>query len=150
MKIEIRTCIKCGETKEIPQKLIHSTNVCDDCKRAASREYQRIASIKKGKRSGIIGRLPYPLPEGYKATGNYFKSLSVKSFRIKDRKEWIEYFRKRLDEIFQNEEVMNWINAHKDNEPIKRQKKIETDYPDTRNLTWEDYEKGGWGEPEDS
>ncbi len=76
MRIESRTCIKCGEVKDIPQKHKHATNTCVECQREASKHYQREASIREGKRIGFIGRVPYPLSEGHSTTGNYFKSLA--------------------------------------------------------------------------
>ncbi len=140
MRIEIRTCVKCGETKEIPQKHKYATNVCMDCQRAASRHYQRLETVKRGGVLGRTGRVPYPLNEGYSTTGNYFKALASKTFKCKSRDEWRELMRNRLINL--NEDVLKWINAHDGDEPIKKQKRIETDYPDTRYITWEEYQKG--------
>jgi len=140
MRIEVRTCVKCGETKDIPQKHKHATNVCDDCRREASRHYQKMESIREGRRVGATGRVPYPLSEGYSTTGNYFKSLASKTHKCKKREEWRELMRNRLLNI--REDVLKWINAHDGDEPTKKQKKIERDYPDTRGMTWEEYQKG--------
>ena len=140
MRIESRTCIKCGEVKDIPQKHKHATNTCVECQREASKHYQREASIREGKRIGFIGRVPYPLSEGHSTTGNYFKSLASKTFKCKTRDEWRELMRNRLLNL--SEDVLKWINAHDGDEPIKKQKRIESDYPDTRNITWEEYERG--------
>ena len=142
MRIEIRTCIKCGEEKEIPQKQKHATNTCTDCQRKWQREYQRLEAIREGRRVGFTGRVPYPLPEGFKTTGNYFKKLATQTFRCKTKEEWRELMMERLERVYENEELMAWINSHKDDEPLKRQKNIEKDYPDTRGLTWEEYERG--------
>ncbi len=140
MRIEVRTCVKCGESKEIPQKHKHACNVCMDCQRAASRHYQRLETLKRGGVLGRTGRVPYPLPEPYKTTGNYFKAMSTKTFRCKTREEWRELMRTRLLNL--NEDVLKWINAHDGEQPIKRQKKIDRDFPDTRGMTWEEYQRG--------
>ena len=140
MRIEVRTCIKCGETKEIVQRHKHATNTCGDCQRIAGREYQRAEAIREGRRIGLMGRVPYPLPEGYKTTGNYFKAMSSKTFKCKSRDEWRELMRNRLLNL--NEDVLRWIYSHNSDEPIKRQKKIHKDYPDTRGMTWDEYQRG--------
>ena len=144
-KIKILKCIHCGELKEIPQKLNHKTSVCCDCRKDRAREYQRVAAIKKGKRIGTTGRVPYPLRDGYKTTGNLFKVMATKTFKCKTKEEWRELMRERLDELFKNEELCRWIFSHKgddDEKPNKNRITIKKDFPDTRNITWEEYEKG--------
>jgi hypothetical protein len=141
-RVEIRTCIKCGETKEIPQKQKHATNTCIECQRTYSKEYQRAEAIREGRRVGTTGRVPYPLEERYTTTGNKFKLMASKTFRIRDKSEWRQLMRERLDAALNNVDLMKWINAHDGDEPIKKQKKIERDYPDTRGITWDEYERG--------
>ncbi len=142
-RVEVRTCVKCGETKEIPQKYKHATNVCIECQRAASRHYQRLESIREGRRLGFTGRVPYPLSEGYSTTGNYFKAMASKTFKTKSREDWRELMRNRLNTTLENDELMRWINSHDGEEQKnKKQKRIETDYPDTRYMTWDEYERG--------
>lgn len=141
MRIEVRTCVKCGETKEIPQKNKYATNVCIECQRAASRHYQRMEAIREGRRIGATGRVPYPLEDKYTTTGNKFKLMASKTFKIKNRSDWRQLMKERLDAALENDELMKWINAHDGDEPKeKRQKRIETDYPDTRYMTWDEWE----------
>lgn len=142
MRIEVRTCIKCGEEKEIPQKFKHATNTCLDCQRKWQREYQRAEAKRDGRRVGTTGRVPYPLPEGYKTTGNLFKVMSTKTFRCKTKEEWRALMKERLNAVFENEELCRWIFAHNKEEQTKKQKRIEKDYPDIRYMTWEEWEKG--------
>lgn len=143
MKIEVKTCIKCGEEKEIPQKHKHATNTCTDCQRTASREYQRAEAIREGRRVGTTGRVPYPLRDGFKTTGNLFKGMASKTFKCKTKDEWRGLMRERLDKALEDADLMSWINAHDGDEvKDKKQKRIETDYPDTRYMTWEEYERG--------
>jgi hypothetical protein len=149
-RIEIRTCIKCGEEKEIVQRHKYATNTCADCQRNYSKEYQRMESIREGRRVGMTGRVPYPLEEQYTTTGNKFKLMASRMFKIKERDDWRQEMRRRLDYALGNVELMKWINAHDGDEPIKKQKRIERDFPDTRGITWDEFETGAWGEPEDS
>jgi hypothetical protein len=60
MRVEIRTCIKCGEEKEIKQRHIHANNICGDCQRERAKGYAKEVAIKLGK-SNIVGRKPYPV-----------------------------------------------------------------------------------------
>ena len=58
--------------------------------------------------------------------------------------------RRNLKETEENEELMNWINGyHNEEESAKPKSKINRDYPDTRNMTWEEWEKLGYGTEED-
>ena len=150
-RIEVRTCIKCGEEKEIVQKFKYATNTCGDCQREASRIYQREEAIREGRRIGQTGRVPYPLESQWKHINDKFRFMAKKMKRIEDRDKWIQQIRINLEVTFQNKEIMEWIYAHKDDEPTaKKQSKINIDLPDTRKMDWEDFEREGWGEPEDS
>lgn len=150
-RIEIRTCVKCGETKEIPQRYSHANNICTDCARIYSREYQRAEAIKNGRRIGTTGRVPYPLRDGHRTTGNLFKCMASKTFKCKTKSEWRQLMKERLDKTFNDSELMSWINAHDGDEPKdKKPNKIKQDFPDTRNMTWDEWEAGGWGDETDS
>lgn len=138
--LEIK-CLKCEEVKPIPQKLKHRTNVCLDCQRAKQREYNKIEAERDGRRAGLMGRLPYPLGKYDYYQQKFYERKKIMD-SIKDRDEWIQQIRFFLEETENDEELMIWINSHKDDEPIKRQRRIEKDYPDTRNMTWEEYERG--------
>lgn len=142
MRIEVRTCVKCGETKEIPQRNSHANNICTECARNYSREYQRAEAIKNGVRIGTTGRVPYPLRDGHRTTGNLFKCMASKTFKCKTKEEWRGLMKERLDNVFQNDELCRWIFAHNDGDEPKDKKpnKIKEDYPDTRYMTWEDFE----------
>lgn len=143
MRIEVRTCIKCGEEKEIEQRHTFATNICRECRNKKSLEYNTIRALKNGRRPGTTGRRPYPLRDGYTLTGPLFKAMASKTFKCKTREEWRELMRERLEWVLHNEELSHWIFAHNDNDdkPKKRTKKK----PDTRNMTWEEWEEGGWG-----
>jgi hypothetical protein len=143
MKIEVRTCIKCGEAKDIPQPKDHANNICLDCSRTASREYQKKAAIKDGRRIGVMGRFPYPLEGKWAYPTQKFNAMAKKMKYIMEREQWIEQIKINLEETMNNPLVMDWIKSAKDDDkPAKRQKKINKQYPDTRGMTWEEYTKG--------
>lgn len=150
MRIETKLCIKCGEIKDIPQRHKHSTNICKDCQNEASRRYQKEEAIREGRRVGLMGRLPYPLEGKWSYPSQKFNSIRKNLDKFIKREDWIKQMKSNLEETFNNKEVMDWINAHKDEAPLKRQKKIERDYPDTTKMTWDEWEKGGWGDEVDS
>ena len=83
MRIEVRTCIKCGEEKDIVQRHIHANNICGDCGKARSKEYQKEAAIKKGKRIGMPGRKPYP--------GGFDTAARNKFYRLKTELEKLHH-----------------------------------------------------------
>jgi hypothetical protein len=153
MRIEVRTCVHCGETKEIPQptKKNHSCNICLDCSRQRAREYARNKATEKGQREGVFGRYPYPLEGKWEYSTQKFNAMAKKMKYMLNREEWIEQIRINLDETLNNPLVMEWIKSAKDDEkPKKRQQKIERDYPDTRGMTWDEYTAGLGDEDVDS
>lgn len=149
-RFEIRKCIHCGQEREILQRHKHKNNICIECERERSNSYAKKAAIAKGKRIGQIGRVPYPLTDEFKTPLDKFRSIAKIIYKLKERDEWVTALRNNLDKTFNDKEVMDWINAHGDDEPIKKQKKIESDYPDSRNMTWDDYERGLGEEDVDS
>ena len=143
MRIEVRTCIKCGETKEITQRQKHANNICGDCSRKTSREYQQQAAIKEGRRLGVQGRYPYPLEGIWSYPNQKFNAMAKKMHSILEREEWIRQLRINLEETINNPLVMEWIKSTKDDvQPKKKRSTIIKDYPDTRGITWEEYMAG--------
>jgi hypothetical protein len=150
LRVESRTCIKCGEVKDITQRYKHATNTCDDCQRIASRHYQKLEAIRKGQRVGVIGRKPYP--GGFEVTArNKFYALKAELEKCKNRKEWIPIIIRNLNKTLNDAEIMEWIKTSKEDEDKpKKEKKIQTDYPDTRYMDWDEYERGLGKEDVDS
>jgi hypothetical protein len=141
MIIEIRTCIKCGETKEIKQKATHANNVCGECMRSRQKQYAKEAAIKAGKGT-IVGRKPYPGGFDTAARSKFYR-LKTELDKCKNRKEWIPIIIRNLDITLNDKEIMEWIKTEKEDEDKpKKQKTIKRDYPDTRGMTWEEYQKG--------
>jgi len=153
MVIEERTCIHCGETKQIPQpkNRNYASNICLDCSRQRSKEYQKKEAIREGRRIGIMGRFPYPLEGKWAYPTQKFNAMAKKMKYIMEREQWVEQIRINLDETLNNPLVMDWIKSAKDDDkPAKRQKKINKDYPDTRGMTWDEYTAGLGDEDVDS
>jgi len=140
-RTEIRTCIKCGEDKEILQKFKYASNICGDCMKARSKEYQKEAAIKAGKGS-IVGRKPYP--GGFdSAARNKFYRMKTELEKCRYREEWIPIIARNLDITLNDKEIMQWIKTEKEDEgKPKKSNNIKKDYPDTRGMTWEEYQKG--------
>ena len=147
---ELRKCIKCGEEKQITQRNPKAkNNICNECGNTYAREYAQRKAIEDGKRVGIKGRLPYP--GGYEETGrDKFLQRKKELDKIKDREVWIEVIRQRFEEIINNKELMDYINARGDNASEREERMQKEEKEDIHLMTWEDYERGGWGEPEDS
>jgi len=141
MRIEVRACIHCGEEKEIQQPEKGNRNICRECRNKRSNYYNTKKAIANGRNVGQTGRVPYPLPEGFQTTNQYFRSLAKETFSIKNRKQSIELMRTRLNETLEKEDVMKWINGHDEDRP-KRVTQIKKDYPDTRYMDWDEYERG--------
>lgn len=141
MRIEIRTCIKCGETKEIKQKHVYATNICGDCSKAFCNKYQREIAIKNGVNVGVVGRKPYP--GGFDTAGRAkFYRLKTELGKCNNREEWIAIIGRNLDIVLNDAEMLTWIKSTVDDEPKpKRIKAINRKLPDTRNMTWEEYQK---------
>ena len=153
MKIEVRTCVHCGEQKEIVQPRDCASNICLDCSRQRAREYARNKAAKNGQREGVFGRFPYPLEGKWAYPNQKFNAMAKKMKYMLNREEWVEQIRINYDETLNNPLVMAWINAHKgedDEKPNKRQKRIHKDYPDTRGMTWDEYQRGLGDEEVDS
>lgn len=150
MRTETRKCLKCGEIKDILQRFKHSTNICKECTKERAKFYQKRAAERKGKpkRDGLNGRIPYPLTIEHKTPSSKFRKIASKMMKLKCREEWIEQIRKNYSEIA--EDVLVWIYRHGNEKPEKRITKIKRDYPDTRYMTWEEYEKGLGDSEEDS
>ena len=144
MRVEVRTCIHCGEEKEIIQKHTFKSNICSQCISNAQKGYNKVRALKNNSYKGVIGRRPYPLRDGYKTTGNFFKAMASKTEKCKTKEEWRELMRERLEYVFENQKLYSWIFFGDDKKP-KKKDKIERDFPDTRNMTlqeWEEYERG--------
>ena len=143
MRIELRTCVHCGEEKEIEQTKKYANNICKKCQLDRAREHARKKAIEDGRRIGVMGRFPYPLEEEYSYLRQKHNSIQAVMNKIKIREDWINQIRINLDKTLSNPILMEWIHAHKNDEPKpKKQSKIHKSYPDTRYITWEEYTEG--------
>lgn len=150
IRTELRTCVHCGEEKEINQRRAYANNICGDCVRARSKAYQRIKAVEIGRRVGQVGRVPYPLEKQWDYIKQKFNTTQNKLMGIKEREDWIQQLRINLDEVLENKPVMDWILAQKGEKKTKKQTKINKQYPNTRGITWEEWEALGFGGEEDA
>ncbi len=105
MRIEVRTCIHCGETKEIVQKYKFATNICNQCRSKKANDYNKARALANGRRPATTGRRPYPLRDGYKTTGPMFKAMSTQTKRCKTKEEWRALMGERLEEVLNNADL---------------------------------------------
>jgi hypothetical protein len=144
-------CIHCKETKLIPQRNEHRNNICSTCAAERQREYAKKKAKAEGKRSGIVGRVPYPLGEWEYVTQKFY-AIQNKLNKCKSREERIEQIRKNLDAVLEDKEVMDWIWMHDKEERQKKAdkrrkaKKSQKENIDTRNITWDEWEKLNFGQ----
>lgn len=143
-RVEIRTCIHCGETKEIVQRNKHASNICKECASKKSIQYNKNRALQKGKRVGVMGRLPYPLEACWKSPSEKFRTMAKKMFKIQDKEDWRKQIIINLQNAFENKDLMDWINSHNTDETtkVKRDKRIKPNNPDTRYMDWDEYERG--------
>ena len=148
-------CFHCKEVKDLLQRTQHRNNICEDCRKERQKDYNRKEAQKDDRRrEGVNGRFPYPL-QGWEYYGQKFRALA-KELKDKDREESIEIIRRNLDAVLENKEVMDWIWANDAAERKDEQKRRgeairrKNEYKDTRQIDWDDFERGGWGEIEDS
>jgi hypothetical protein len=69
--------------------------------------------------------------------------------KCKNREEWIPIIKRNLDITLSDAEIMKWIKSEKEEEKPKKQKTINRELPDTRGITWEEWDKLGYGSEED-
>ena len=92
---------------------------------------------------GVIElKAPYPyvkIKDGKREYIGRFKKMQTKLNRMHARDEWKQFFKQRLEEIFNDEVLMKWIFDRRDNETKKaKQTKSKTktnkEYPDLRGI----------------
>lgn len=104
---------------------------CNECINAK----QKI--VEQRKRATYEKKAPYPHQAANHNYNQRFRPLRVKLHKMKERSEWQEYFKIKLDEIFNDAVLMKWIWDRRDAETkskrVARSKNvIKKDYPDTR------------------
>jgi hypothetical protein len=96
----------------------------------------------------------YPFNTTNGEAASRFRDIQKRLKNCYSREERRAFFQKQLDEA-EELGIIKWIfdrrDAESKNENRNKSKgMIKKDYPDTRYMTWDEYEAGGWGEPEDS
>ena len=124
---EQRVCKHCG-VSFYTIKPRYSCNACLNAK-------QRI--IETQKRAKYEKKTPYPYQVGNHNYNQRFYPLRAKLHKMKERQEWQEYYKTKLDEIMNDAVLMKWINDRRDKETLeakqaKSKKVIQKETPDTR------------------
>ena len=121
---EQRVCKHCGvEFHTIKPR--YTCNLCLNAK-------QRIIETKK--RAKYEKKVPYPYQGPNHDYHKRFYPLRAKLHKMKVRSEWQDYFKERLNEIFNDAVLMKWINDRRDKETaeakqVKSKSNITKDYP---------------------
>jgi len=104
---------------------------CDVCINANQKKYERLRRAKYER------KVPYPYQIGNHNYNHRFYPLRAKLHKMKERVEWQEYFKIKLNEIMQDDVLMKWINDRRDLETknakiMKSRNVIKKETPDTR------------------
>jgi hypothetical protein len=121
---EMRKCKHCGNE-------FHATKPRWRCTPCVN-EAQKLIGGKQ--RAKYERKDPYPYQGANHDYHSRFYPLRSKLHKMKVRGEWKEYFKERLDEIFNDAVLMKWINDRRDKETAetkqsKSKKTIQKDYP---------------------
>ena len=127
---------KDGETRKckVCDKDFHAKKPVWRCM-ACINANQKIVEGKK--RAKYERKEPYPYQGANHDYHTRFYPLRSKLNKMKVRSEWKEYFKNRLDEIFNDAVLMKWINDRRDKETAetkqsKSRNVIKKEFPDTR------------------
>lgn len=123
---ETRQCKGCG----VEFHTIKPRYSCNECLNAA----QKI--IETAKRAKYEKKVPYPHQGPNHDYNRRFRPLRAKLHKMKERQEWQDYFKIKLDEVMNDEALMKWIWDRRDLETknakkTKSKKTIIKDYPNT-------------------
>jgi hypothetical protein len=111
LTVRLFTCIKCDTKFE--RTKVAKGNICPPGVKAAALKWYR-DNKDKVKRYVLDPKASYPYPDVEKR--NRFYKVQCELKNMKKREEWVKYFSDRLDELYQNTELMTWIWDRRDNE----------------------------------
>jgi hypothetical protein len=159
---ETRVCKGCGVTYHT----MKARNLCKACVNAQTRLKRNIA-VGKEVTDGYAERNGRPRDlEGIDYEDRrreWYKKSRWLEKELKERSQWQAFFRDEFERIRKDEKLWNSLTRETLGMSPKKSEQQEGNvgrplgsvgqnkkYPDTRNMSWYDYEAGGWGEPEDS
>jgi hypothetical protein len=121
---ETRVCKECNASFHT-MKPRYSCNACVNAKQ---KKYE------SRRRKGYEKKEPYPYQGKNHNYKQRFEPLKRILHKMKERVEWQEYFKIKLDEIFNDAVLMKWINDRRDKETkeakqVKSKSNIQKDYP---------------------
>lgn len=146
---EDRVCTICGKGFHT----MKPTNRCPPCvnvwTKNRNKEKLELGLIQP---TEFKDRYPFDTTNGDAA--NRFKQIQKALLKCKTKEERKAHYDKQLKEA-EELGIMKWIYDRRDAETFKENRiktrgRIDKDMPDTRYMDWDDFERDGWGEPEDS
>jgi hypothetical protein len=144
---EIRVCAMCEEQFHTMKPI----NKCPPCTNEWNKQ-----RVKEKIELGIIKpteykeRYPFDTTNGEAASR--FKKIQKELKNCYTKEERRAFYQKQLQEAEQLG-ILEWINDRRgesSKERVKRDSTIKRNIPDTRYMDWDDFERGGWGDIEDS
>lgn len=145
---EIRVCRVCGVDFHTMKPL----NRCAPCTNAWNKE-----RLKERMELGLIPKIEYkenyPFGTNDGSAVKRFQRIQRELKMCETSEERRAHYQKQLKEA-EELGILKWIYDRRDNETkrenkSKRKSKIEKELPDTRYIDWNEYERDGWGLPED-
>jgi hypothetical protein len=146
---EIRTCNVCSKEFHTLKPLFR----CKFCTNEFNKKETK-RKLEEGLIEALEHKQPYPFDTTNGEAGSRFRRIQKALDGCNSREERRELFHKQLQEA-EELGILLWIYDRRDSDTKKETQSksrgmIKKDYPDTRNMTWDDYEREGLGEPEDS
>ena len=111
LSVRLFTCIKCDTKFE--RTNVAKGNICPPCVKAAALKWYN-ENKDKVKRYTLDPKASYPYPDLEKR--NRFYKIQSQLRKMKVREEWVKFLSDKLDELYQNTELMTWIWDRRDNE----------------------------------
>lgn len=146
---ETRTCNVCSKEFHTMKPI----NRCPPCTNEWNKKETK-RKLEEGLIQPVEHKEIYPFNTTNGEAASRFRDIQKRLKNCYSREERRAFFQKQLDEA-EELGIIKWIfdrrDAESKNENRNKSKgMIKKDYPDTRYMTWDEYEAGGWGEPEDS
>jgi hypothetical protein len=138
---EIRVCNICNEEFHTMKPLFR----CKHCTNEWNKQETK-RKIAEGLIEPLEHKLPYPFDTTNGDAANRFRRIQKELSNCYTKEERREFYKKQLEEA-EELGILLWIYDRRDEE-TKKEKRTQTrgmikrNYPDTRGMTWDEYERG--------
>lgn len=141
---EVRVCRVCNEGFHT-MKPVNRCNVCTN-------EWAK-ERLKEKIELGLVEAIPYkenyPFNTDNGEAVKRFSNIQKELKKCETKEERRAHFAKQLEEI-ERLGILEWINDRRDAETKREKFNRRKSKKDIHHMTWDEFEAGGWGEPEDS